>query len=57
MGSRDEPLRSVRVPGWDTEYSLEENEDDSDSEKVHCDFDALEYEDDDASEEEAPNLK
>ena len=57
LGPPDQPLGQVRVPGWDTD-SLEEQEDDPDTEKLDDDPDAAEYENvsgynDEASEEEA----
>ena len=52
FGSRDEPLGSVRVPGWDLDNSIEENEGDPDPEEIPGDIDAVEYEDSKAADEE-----
>ena len=52
----NEPLGPVRVPRWDTESSQEDKDDHPDPEANPVEFDAAEYEDSEAAEEEeAPN--
>ena len=45
-------MGSVRVPGWDLDNSIEENEEDPDPEEIPGDIDAVEYEDSEVAKEE-----